>query len=68
MKISNSKVIGDIINECTLLKKIDSPFVVKYLQHFSDNENVFLIMEYAEKNSLKEVIEVCLFFFDFYLI
>lgn len=53
----------NISNECAVLQKIKSPFVVKYYQHFIDGDCIVLIMEYAEKGSLRKMINVCNFYY-----
>ena len=36
-------------NEISLLKILNGPTIVKYFDSFIENDNIFIVMEYAEK-------------------
>jgi CheY-like chemotaxis protein len=44
-------------NEIRLLKVLDSPYVVKYYEHFVKNGNMYIIMEYCEGNTIDDKIQ-----------
>jgi CheY-like chemotaxis protein len=44
-------------NEITLLKVLESPYVVKYYEHFVKNGNMYIIMEYCEGNTIDDKIK-----------
>jgi CheY-like chemotaxis protein len=44
-------------NEITLLKVLDSPYVVKYYDHFVKNGNMYIIMEYCEGGTIDDKIQ-----------
>lgn len=43
-------------NEITLLRLLDSPFIVKYYEHFIKNGNMYIIMEFCEGGTIDELI------------
>lgn len=38
----------NVHNEITLLSVLDSPFILKYHEHFLKNQNMYIVMEFAE--------------------
>jgi serine/threonine protein kinase len=40
-----------------ILAQITSPYVIEYYDSFFDDENLYIIMEYAEKGTLNEFIK-----------
>jgi serine/threonine protein kinase len=43
-------------NEVNLLKNLNHPNIVKYVEHFIQEDNFIIVMEYLEGKSLKELI------------
>ena len=37
-----------VLNEISTLKVLDSPFVLRYFEHFSNDQKMDIIIEYAE--------------------
>jgi len=53
MKILNKKQQKNTIkSEIKIQKKLNHPHVIKLLEYFEDKENVYLILEYAQKGTL----------------
>ena len=46
-------------NEITLLRVLDSPYIVKYFDHFVKNGNMYIIMEYCEGGTIDDKIQQC---------
>lgn len=44
-------------NEITLLRVLDSPFILKYHEHYMKNGNMYILMEYAEGGVINEKIK-----------
>jgi len=45
------------IREVSILASIDSPYIVRYMDSFLENNHLFMIMEYCEKGDLITYIE-----------
>lgn len=43
-------------NEVTLLKVLNGPTIIHYYEHFTQNDTIYIVMEFAEKGSLSEKI------------
>jgi NIMA (never in mitosis gene a)-related kinase len=41
-------------NEVTLLKVLNGPTIIRYYESFTENETIFIVMEYAEEGSLSD--------------
>ncbi len=41
-------------NEVTLLKVLNGPTIIHYYEHFTENETIYIVMEYAEGGSLSD--------------
>ena len=48
--------IAEKIKEANLLASLDSPYIVKYVDSFIENDCLYLITEYCEKGDLKSFI------------
>jgi serine/threonine protein kinase len=51
---------GDVrgfTREVNFLRKLDSPFIVRYLDSYRDSVSMFLVMEYIEGGSLAELVK-----------
>lgn len=46
----------DALREAEILKKFDHPNIVHYREAFSDNRNLFIVMEYANSSDLQNLI------------
>ena len=40
------------MHEATILSRINSPYIVKYYDSFTEKSNINIIMEYCEKGDL----------------
>lgn len=43
-------------NEITLLKVLNGPTIVRYYESFIENDSIYIVMEYAEKGSVHDLI------------
>ena len=50
--ISNKKILTSLINETKIQKRIIHDNIIRVLNHLEDNNNIYIIMEYAEKENL----------------
>jgi len=41
-------------NEVTLLKVLNGPTIIHYYEHFTENDTIYIVMEYAEGGSLSD--------------
>lgn len=41
-------------NEVTLLKVLNGPTIIHYYEHYTKDDTIYIIMEYAEKGSLSD--------------
>lgn len=46
-------------NEITLLSILDSPFTLRYHEHFMKNQNMYICMEYAPGGVISDKIKEC---------
>lgn len=46
-----------IQNEITVHRKLHHPNIVKFAEHFEDEENIYILFEYYSKNNLKNYIK-----------
>ena len=54
----NSKIKKEnIIKEVNLLKELNHPNIVKFLDYYEETENIYIVMEYYEGGTLKQYIE-----------
>ena len=44
----------DIIHEIEIVSKFENPNIVSYYHHFSQDEQLFLVMEYCSGGSLRD--------------
>lgn len=44
-------------NEITLLKVLNGPTIVRYYESFIENDSIHIVMEYAEKGSVDDLIQ-----------
>ena len=56
MKRTNKEEIKAIQNEAKILSSIDSEYIVKYYDSFSDNESFNIVMEYCDGLDLRKYI------------
>ena len=56
MKRTNKEEIKAIQNEAKILSSIDSEYIVKYYDSFSDNECFNIVMEYCDGLDLRKYI------------
>jgi NIMA (never in mitosis gene a)-related kinase len=47
----------DAVKEAQFLSKISSPYVIKYFDSFMDDKNLYIIMEFADKGTLDELVK-----------
>jgi len=45
-----------IKNEISIMRDLSNPVLIKYYAHFVDDKYVYIVMEYAEGNSLRKVL------------
>ena len=38
--------------ECTVHKTLDHPFIVKYIDHFSEGDKKYIVLEYIQGKNL----------------
>lgn len=43
-------------NEITLLKVLNGPTIVRYYESFIENDSIHIVMEYAEKGAVSDLI------------
>ena len=55
--IIRNNMIGQINKEIGIMYKLDHPNIIKLYSHFEDNEHFYLIMEYASKGHLFNLIK-----------
>ena len=53
----DSKNKKHVIKEIELLKGLDHPNIVKYYNYLKEEDNIYIIMEYLEGNTLKQYID-----------
>ena len=46
-------------NEVALLKVLSGPTVIKYYENFTEGDNLYIAMEYAEGGSIDDRIKDC---------
>lgn len=51
------------IGEAQHLASLDSPFIIKYYDAFIEQAVLFIVMEYADKGTLTQYLNVWAFFF-----
>jgi len=56
--LSNQQLLEDLDKEINVLKKCKSPLVVAYYGSFLNNEEVWILMDYCELGSVKDLIKV----------
>ena len=44
-------------NEITLLKVLNGPTIIRYLESFIENDTINIVMEYAEGGNLSDIIQ-----------
>jgi serine/threonine protein kinase len=54
LQIIDKDIIKAIHREADLMKKIDSPYVVKFIEMIENTRNIHVVMEYAGRHSLKD--------------
>jgi NIMA (never in mitosis gene a)-related kinase len=47
----------DAVNEARFLSKVSSPYVIGYFDSFADDSNLYIIMEFADKGTLDELVK-----------
>jgi len=55
---NNQQLLEDLDKEINVLKKCKSPFVVAYYGSFLNNEEVWILMDYCELGSVKDLIKI----------
>ncbi|MFJ8087161.1 serine/threonine-protein kinase [Lysinibacillus sp. NPDC095746] len=45
------------LNEALILQQINHPNIVKYMDHFEENESIYIVMEYYEGNLLDQYLK-----------
>lgn len=54
----NDKVdLKDSLEEVRILRTLDHKFIVRYIDHFNENENFYIVMEFADGGNLDEKIK-----------
>jgi NIMA (never in mitosis gene a)-related kinase len=48
----SSQMRKEAVHEATILSKINSPYIVKYYDSFTEKSNINIIMEYCENGDL----------------
>jgi len=56
--LSNQQLLEDLDKEINVLKKCKSPLVVAYYGSFINNEEVWILMDYCELGSVKDLIKI----------
>jgi len=60
VKALSKEKLGNLIDklklEVNILKKLDSPNVVKYYENYEDDENIYLVMEHCPGGELFDLI------------
>jgi serine/threonine protein kinase len=51
-EIIRLKQVEHVLSEKQILSNIRNPFIVKYMESFQDNENLYVVMEYVEGGEL----------------
>lgn len=54
---NDDSVLKQAMNEVSLFKVLDSPFIIKYIDSYSRGNNLYIIMEYAKNGELAELIK-----------
>ena len=58
LNIHNSKIKKEnIIKEVNLLKNLNHPNIVKFLDYYEETDNIYIVMEYYEGGTLKQYIQ-----------
>lgn len=47
----------DALKEVTVLKSLDNPYIVKYIESFHERGNLYIVMEYADGGDLSQKIQ-----------
>eukprot|EP00873_Tetraselmis_striata_P039572 jgi/Tetstr1/459836/TSEL_005185.t1 len=55
-EIMDSKVRNDCINEVKILQSLEHPHVVKYIDSFIEENELIIVLEWAEKGDLKQLL------------
>jgi len=56
--LSDHQLIEDLDKEINILKKCSSPYVVAYFGTFINHEEVWILMDYCELGSVKDVMKI----------
>jgi NIMA (never in mitosis gene a)-related kinase len=47
----------DAVNEARFLAKVTSTYVIRYFDSFADDLNLYIVMEFADKGTLDELVK-----------
>jgi serine/threonine protein kinase len=53
--IENESILHQVLKEITIMEKTqDSPYMIKYIQHFEMKDTILIVMELADDGNLYE--------------
>jgi serine/threonine protein kinase len=58
LPVNNKEALADIRKEIDILRKVRCPFIVSYFGTMVSGEMLYILMEFADLGSLREVIEL----------
>ncbi len=56
-KYSDRNSLLSIEKEVEALKKLECIFIVKFIEHFEDEDNAYVVLEYAELETLEKLVD-----------
>lgn len=59
-KIKVEKILDRIEKEIEIIKSLNHPNIIQYKNIFTDDNNIYIVSEYCNGGTLKELIETCL--------